>query len=853
MLGTGGARTLSALGRRLLTVQRARVVLTTAGVVLGVALFTGCLLTTTTATQGFEAFAKETSGEADVLATAPGAAMRTITTPRGGELDEAVVDDLAALPGVERTSTLLGVPTVFEGPDGRTEQRINFTVAAALVGADLDPSVSLYPVDVSDGRLVTDDVDEIALPRPLAQHLGVELGDPVLTSTPAGPVPLELVGILEPSGLGSLDAMGFTSLAAARRLSGQPDAVTQVALALEDRVDTATWIEGAVATTPEGVTLTDSGEALATFRTQLGALSGALTVLGAGLLLIAAFLIYLTLTMSVAERTRLYGTMRALGATRAQVRRVVYAEALAIGAVGTALGLVLGIGVAAGLRLATDRLLSLFGASGLTLTPWVFAVAAAVGVGVSLLSALVPARRAARIEPAAAVRATTADPRLPAARGAIAVILAVAGVFVLSRPGMTAQLIGMVLLGVGVVRLVPYVLPTVARALSPLVRRVSRVGGRVAVQHLVAERTRSANTLALVMLVMTMAVAIFAIYSSFTTSLDRQLQVTVGDSLSVEAASSFDEGFVQALAAVDGVAAVTPGRSATGVYLDREGDPVNVYIRAIDPGTYFDVGGLLFTEGDPATTAAALAAGDGVVLPTPTAERLGVVRGDTVTMLTLAGPREFQVAAVAELSNIPAQLITGVRSAPLFGALAIEDVSVLPDSDVDPDELRDRIERELDDRATFLVVTGAEYRADTRGQIGGGINSFFLLLALAALVGTFGLANTMAVAVMARYREIGVLRAIGARRRHVRGMAATEALTLVGTALLLALPLGWLVSRPLLETTREQIGDLTVHYRIPWSVIPVMAVVASLVAVSAAAWPARRASRIDIDEALRFE
>src|SRR5688572_1443524 len=104
MLGTGGVRTLSALGRRLLTVQRACVVLTTAGVVLGVALFTGCLLTTTTATQGFEAFAKETSGEADVLATAPGAAMRTITTPRGGELDEAVVDDLAALPGVERTS-----------------------------------------------------------------------------------------------------------------------------------------------------------------------------------------------------------------------------------------------------------------------------------------------------------------------------------------------------------------------------------------------------------------------------------------------------------------------------------------------------------------------------------------------------------------------------------------------------------------------------------------------------------------------------------------------------------------------------------------------------------------------------
>ncbi|MFL6203946.1 MAG: ABC transporter permease, partial [Acidimicrobiales bacterium] len=294
MLGTGGTvRSLPALGRRLLTVQRARVVLTMAGVVLGVALFTGCLLTTTTATKGFEAFARETSGDADVLAKAPGGAMRTITTPRGGELDQAVVDDLGALPGVERISTLLGVPTVFEGPEGRTEQRINFTVAAALVGAELDPRTSLYPVAIAAGRLVTDDVDEIALPAPLAHELGVAVGDPVVTSTSDGQVPLELVGILEPSGIGHLDAMGFTSLATARRLSGQPTAVTQVALALRPGVDRKAGIEEASTSVPEGVVLTDSGEALETFRTQIGALSGALTVLGAGLLLIAAFLIYL--------------------------------------------------------------------------------------------------------------------------------------------------------------------------------------------------------------------------------------------------------------------------------------------------------------------------------------------------------------------------------------------------------------------------------------------------------------------------------------------------------------------------------------------------------------------------------
>jgi putative ABC transport system permease protein len=222
-------------------------------------------------------------------------------------------------------------------------------------------------------------------------------------------------------------------------------------------------------------------------------------------------------------------------------------------------------------------------------------------------------------------------------------------------------------------------------------------------------------------------------------------------------------------------------------------------------------------------------------------------------MRTLLGDREFEVAAVAELSNLPAEVVTGVRSAPLFGALAVEDVLVLPASGVSGEALRARIEAEVSDRATFIVVTGDEYRADTRAQIGGGINSFLLLLGLAAIVGTFGLANTMAVSVTARYREIGVLRAIGARRRHVRGMAITEAVLLVTVALLLALPAGIFISHPMLDTTREQLGDLTVHHQVPWSIVPVMGALALGVAIAAAAWPARRAAHLEIDDALRFE
>ena len=853
MLGTGGqARSLRAIGRRLLSERRGRVVLTVAGVVLGVALFTGCLLTTITANRGFERFADGTRGEADVIATAPGGALRSIAAPLGGELHEEVVAPLAMLPGVREADPLLVVPTSFGGPDGITEQRINFRVAAALVGMDLD-GTALYPLALEEGRFPAAGAEEIALPRGVADGLGATVGTPVVVSAPDGRHALTLVGLIDATGLGGLDRIGFTTLPTVQRLVGRDGAVTQVAIALEDGVDAAAWIDEHEDTAPAGIDLTSATDALRFYRLQLTALSGALTVLGAGLLLTAGFLIYLTLSMSVAERTRLYGTLRALGASRAQVRRVVYGEALALGAIGTTLGLVLGVGVAYALRVATQRLMSLFGGGDLVFSPWAFGAAAAVGLGVSLASALVPARRAARIDPAAAVRATAADDTTASTRRPGAIVLLVVGVALLQWHELPAVYVGMLLAGTGAVRLIPVVIRPLSGALAPVIGRCSRVGGRVAVQHLMAERTRSANTLALVMLVMAMTVAILSIYSSFTTSLDQQLETTFGESLAVESAGTFDEGFVTALEAVPGVAATTSRTRSSTVFVPGDAPDESLLVGLIDPATYFQVATLPFVEGSPADARRALATDRGVVIPTGLADRHDLRVGDEMVLQTIAGQAPFTVAGVAEMSNLPAEILVGSAAGPSVGAWGIDSVWVLPSEGLDPDVLRDRIEAELGDRTQFLVVTAEELRADTRGQIGGGINSFFVLLALAAVVGTFGLANTMAVSVTQRVREIGVLRAIGARRRHIRAMAAAEALTLVAIALALAIPLGLTLAAPLMEATRQQLGDLTVHFHVPWTIVPVMAVVAAAVAVGAAAWPARRAAHIEIDEALRFE
>lgn len=843
---------LPGLGHRLLTERRGRTVLTIAGITLGVALFTGSLLVTVTATRGLDRFTAEANGQADVIAAAPGASLSSIVSPLGGEFDASVIDRLATLPDVEAVVALLTTPSSFDGPEGATEQRVNHRVAAALVGADLDEARSIYPVEVDDGRLPRKGADEMALGPKVADAIGAHVGGSVTIPTAEGRRAVEVVGVLADRGIGRLDRVGFTSLSTARRYADRPAAVSQVAIDLVDGADAAEWIDRHAASVPDGVVLSTSAESLRTFRGQIRALTGALSVVGLGLLATAGFLIYLTLAMSVVERTRLYGTMLALGATHGQIRKVVFAEALRIGVIGTGIGLVLGVGVAEALRLASARLLNLFGSPGLVIEPWLLAVAAMVGLATTLVSALVPARRAARVDPVAAIRSTEADEPLAAGSWIVGGVLMTVGVALvfLGRPPTE---IGMLLAGVGAVRLVPYVVRPVARRLGPMIARLSPGGGRIAVKHLVAERTRSAYTLALIMLVMAMAVAITAAYLSFNNSIERQLTAQFGDDVQVTAASELSPDFVERLASVPGVDGVSARSASTASYAGDDGVE-DIYIQGIDDSTYFDVAGFQFADGDAAAVVEGFRGGPSALVPSATAQRLGLGVGDDITMTTLEGPVDFRIVATADLTNIPPEFVVSRDDgARFFGATAIESVLVRVAPSSTPNEVRERIDAELGDEATFIATTSSELKADTRAQIGAGINGFFVLLLLAGVVGTFGLANTMAVSVFKRYREIGVLRAIGARRRQIQAMAVIEALTMVAVALVLALPLGMLATRPLLDTTREQLGDTTIQYETPWIIVPILAVIGVAVALIASVWPARRASHLEIDAALRFE
>ena len=271
----------------------------------------------------------------------------------------------------------------------------------------------------------------------------------------------------------------------------------------------------------------------------------------------------------------------------------------------------------------------------------------------------------------------------------------------------------------------------------------------------------------------------------------------------------------------------------------------------LDASTFFDVAGFVWIDGDDTSAQGSLYDGDAVVMPYSLARTLGRGRNDVVTLETVEGPHDFRVAGT--YASLNPLIYTGqADGARWFRADEPREVllNVKPGTPVG--QVVNSIKAQLGPKATFIVETTADSKAALHSLLRQFLLAFIVILGLALVVGLLGLANTLAMSFLERTREMGVLRAIGASRAGVMTGALSESATLVAVALVLSLPLGWLLSWLFVRALTGSFG-FTVGFTYPWLLIPVVAVVAGLLAALAAAAPARRAGRLDVVAALRFE
>ena len=673
---------------------------------------------------------------------------------------------------------------------------------------------------------------------------------------PNGPrTDVELVGIASAGNLVGVTVTAFDR-ATAQTLLPEPDSFTNVGVRVAEGQTKEEVRDRIAAALPEYdvATQEEVGEDQAEdLKTVLNFINIFLLVFAGIALFVGSFIILNTFSMLVAQRMRELALLRAVGASRRQVTRSVMVEALVVGLVGSTLGVAVGIGIAYLLRVAFAAFGLELGDAGLVLLPRTIVVAYVVGVLVTLVAAYLPARRAARVPPVAAMRTdVTMQPRSLRLRGLLGGVVMAGGAVALGASfapdGVAArsQLVGIgaVLLLVGLVMLTPALSRPVIRGLGAVYPRLFGTVGRLGRDNAIRNPRRTAATASALMVGLTLVAAIGVLASSTNASISGVVDRSLGADYIVSDAigTPFSPEIANSLEDVEGVDTVTRFRyGGAGV------DDGTVVVSAADAAGLQDTINLTFTEGD-----AAGLEGRGILLDTGVSDDLGVKVGDGLNVTFQgSGEQSLRIGGVFEPNQLVGGYLVSTDTLTEFGGDQRDNyVYVDAAEGVDTIELGTRLEEQLADYPNVLLRDQTAFKDEQRGQVNQLLYLIYALLALAIIIAVLGIVNTLALSVIERTREIGLLRAVGMGRRQLRRMVRLESVVIALFGALLGLGLGVLLGVAFQRAIADEGIDVLA---VPIGSLVIFLVVAGLVGVLAAVWPARRAARLDVLRAITTE
>ncbi len=838
---------LGALAWRSLTAAPIRSILTILGVALGAAVLVATVVTAEGSDRAVEQAVTDAVGRADLTVTAFGDAVFDASAlDRAGSVSGVAV----AAPSIERRTYLL--PGLV--PDAGAEGPV------AVLGIDpvLDPQVRTIEV-VEGSGLVRDDEQSVLISHTLADASGLAIGDEIellgSAEAPPGTGAVTVVGIVRGDGpvVGSGGRTVVLPIGTARALFGL-DGATRLDLVLEPDAVPETVADdlGPALATPYVLTTPD--ELADSMRASTADFRSTMALVAAVALFAGAFLVFNTLSMTVTERFREVALLRAAGATRGQVVGVVLRQALALGVVGAALGLGLGILLAALLAGVVRAAIGL--PALLAVSPAGLALAGVVSLAVTLAAALEPALRAGRVPPVEALR-SRADQRRGRRAWAwwligVAVVVAIAAV--LLGPGLDGATRQLVAYGSLVVLalLSPVVAPLLGRLVGIPFAAFAPMEERLARGALARDPGRTGMTVGALAVALTLVVALATVATDARRTATAWLEgVIPGDAVLVAVAPlPIDEsGPIMEIAAVDGVERVSPIATFAVAFQGYRMDA-----SAVVGADLLADGRLTFIEGDRQTALAALDAGGAVVLPASMLDQfdLDVGVGDGIELLPGTGPVvELEVAGIVE-RGLPgrggeAVLIGWPDASGSFGVTGADSLAVRYVDGSGPQTAT------VVDETAALYGLEAVPLADVQDAVTQALGRIYGLLDILALVAVavaaLGIVNTLAMSVVDRVREIGILRATGMTRRQVRRMVVVEAGILGGIAVVLGIVGGLIVATIVLAVAD---GSATLP-AIPWPTLGLVVVLGLGVAMLAAWYPARTAAGLPIVRAVRVD
>lgn len=831
------------LGLRSVLAHRLRFVLCTVAVLLGIAFVSGAMIFTDTLSTALK---KNFAGSTADISVTPA------TQPRTGPpatLDAAIADRVAAVPGVAATDRQLLVPGVqILTEDGEPLA----TYGLATFGAGWPHDQRTAPYRLLDGKAPWGP-GELGLDQTTVNREGFELGQRVKVVTPARAVTATLTAITTP-GLAGPSAgaplVTFDAATAQLFLLGEPG-WTSVEVAVQPGRAPAEVRTAIARTLGDAVMVRTAAEVAAAGENALDETFGGLTavlLMFAGLaLFVGTFLIVNTFAMVVAQRSRELAMLRAIGASRAQVTRSVLAEALVIGTIGSTAGLLVGAGVAGGIQFFYQRLELAIPTAALQISPATIIAGYLVGITVTLAAAYPAARRAGKLPPVAALREDyTVPERSLAVRlgfGGFLLLMAVSLVLIALQttglPGALLVGIASALLLLGVVLTSPLVSRYAVRGLlSPFGRRTAVLLGR---RNAERNPRRTAATASALMIALALVSGLLVLAASAKASIDRSIADAVGTAELV--VTSDGDGTFSTLAGDD--IARTPG--ITGVHRVRQlaGDvgerPVSVL--GVSDGTLAGPITAKVVTGDLAVLGRGQA-----VLPRTVANQLDVSVGQAFDLVTRTGRHPLTVGAVIEPNRqVDGVVVSLARYAELGGAETDAALYLDVADGTDLGVVRQAVLDRVRDYPSLLVRDQQAYARGERGPVNAVLGVVGTLLGLAVLIALLGIVNTLALGVVERTREIGLLRAIGMDRPQVRRMLQAESIAIALFGAVLGLVVG--------VSSAAAVQHVMADHGLGVLDVPVLqllgaTLLTAAVGVLAALWPARRAARLDVLRAI---
>jgi putative ABC transport system permease protein len=850
-------RRFSGISLRNLRARAQRTLLTAIGIVLGVGIVFGVITLSDTMSSTFTDLYSRAFGAADITVTAAGGS---------GTFDDRVVEKVRGYEGVESAAPRLSLPASLI-LDKKQKNGLPEVQSMRLFGVEPESASLATGFELTEGRFPQNG-KEITLDGGSAESAGLKVGDKVMLGTPRGPEKLELVGILRIPG-GSFGGFGFgmAPLPYARAAFDEPGRISGIAVEAADGTPVEELRGRLDRGLGEGLQAERSETRTQEMTSQLQGFRISLLFFAGTALFVGAFLVFNALSMTVLERTRELGMLRALGSTRAMIARSVIAEALILGLLGSVLGVLFGYGMAKGLVYLFGRAF-LFQITDLTLSPFALTSAIVVGVAVTAVAALYPALRAGRVSPVEAMRARSGAAGKRRSR-VLSVLAPLFGLLMLGAgapwiyylaKNLSADLDGLVyasgivaVIGafLGVSLVIPALVRPLAALFSPVLRLLFGVEGRMAAANATRNRGRTALTASALMVGISLVVAFAALGGSVLGSIRTYLEGSLGSDYVVQPASqnsdvTFSKALPESISEIPGVESTT---SLASTYL-RDGKDVSIVFGVEE--NYPDIFRVNYAAGGP--DAFSKLENGGALIGKQLAEtrKLGV--GDNVEFPTPKGPKKYPVEGILENDVVGGGAGIYLSKATLardFDEKKGEFLAIKAEPGTDRRALTREVEEVLRGYPQFSLYSNAEWKAQIEDDFNRQYVFFYAIMGVSVAVSAFGVVNTLSMSVFERTREIGILRAVGTTRLQVGRLVIDEGIVISLIGCLVGVGIGSLLGY--LFVLGSGAGGFEIDFFYPK--LPALAALFSglFIGVFAGLLPARSAARKSIVEAVQYE